>query len=122
MVSDIFEWLSHAGNILALAQLVAAFVTAVATWALWRVTRVLAVETATLAKMTSRPFVVCMLESSGASSRALNLVLRNTGNATAFDVTLQLAPHFPKVIVPLPLIGRPPTTRFRCSLRDSSFK
>lgn len=89
-------WITEAANALAFGQLVAAFVTAVATFALWRVTRVLAVETKTLAAMTSRPFVVCSLESSGASSIALNLTLRNTGNATAFDVKFSLSPALPK--------------------------
>jgi len=89
-------WFTEAANALAVAQLVAAFVTAIATFALWRVTRVLAVETKTLAAMTSRPFVVCSLESSPASAIALNLTLRNTGNATAFDVKLQLSPALEK--------------------------
>ena len=79
-------------NALALAQLVAAFVTAIATIALWRVTRVLVGETKTLAAMTLRPFVVCSAESSPVSAISFNLVLRNTGNATAFDVKLQLSP------------------------------
>jgi hypothetical protein len=85
-------WFAEAANALVFAQLVAAFVTAIATIALWRVTRVLAVETKTLAAMTSRPFVVCSAESSPVSANSFNLVLRNTGNATAFDVKLQLSP------------------------------
>lgn len=89
-------WFTEAANALVFAQLVAAFVTAIATIALWRVTRVLAVETKTLAAMTSRPFVVCSLESSPASAIALNLTLRNTGNATAFDVKLELSPALEK--------------------------
>ncbi|MBR2572864.1 MAG: hypothetical protein IKE14_00910 [Loktanella sp.] len=93
---SLIVWFSEAANALAFAQLLAAFVTAIATFALWRVTRVLAVETKTLAAMTSRPFVVCSLESSGASAIALNLTLRNTGNATAFDVKLQLSPALKK--------------------------
>lgn len=90
---NLLKWFAVADNALSFAQLVAAFVTALATFALWRVTRVLAVETKTLAAMTSRPFVVCSLESSGASAIALNLTLRNTGNATAFDVKLELSPR-----------------------------
>ncbi|WP_297772109.1 hypothetical protein [uncultured Roseovarius sp.] len=89
-------WFTEAANILSFAQLVAAFVTAIATFALWRVTRVLAVETQTLAAMTSRPFVVCGIESSLADATALNLVLRNTGNATAFDVKAKITPPLPK--------------------------
>lgn len=89
-------WFTEAANALAFAQLLAAFVTAIATFALWRVTRVLAVETKTLAAMTSQPFVVCSLESSEASSTALDLTLRNTGNATAFDVKFCLSPALPE--------------------------
>ncbi|WP_265500741.1 hypothetical protein [Paracoccus beibuensis] len=84
-----------AANSLVLAQVLAAVVTAVATIALWRVTRVLAVETTTLAKMTAQPFVVCWLESSAANPLALNLTLRNTGNATAFDISLRITPALP---------------------------
>ncbi|WP_295317444.1 hypothetical protein [Roseobacter sp.] len=92
----IIVWLSDGENSLAAAQVAVALVTALATLALWRVTRVLAVETSALAKMTSRPFVVCALESSGASAVALNLALRNTGNATAFDIKLEMSPALPK--------------------------
>lgn len=113
-VEDWLHWLSGAANALAVAQLAAAGVTALATIALWRVTRVLAVETAVLAKMTSRPFVVCGLESSGASAIALNLILRNTGNATAFDVNLELSPALPKPD------GSPPEDE-TLSTRDVSF-
>lgn len=94
-MDDLIGWLARDGNGLATAQVVAALVTALATLALWRVTRVLAAETTALAKMTSHPFVVCSLESSGASAIALNLALRNTGNATAFDIELHITPALP---------------------------
>ncbi|AJY46540.1 hypothetical protein [Martelella endophytica] len=84
-----------ANNALVIAQVIAAFVTAGATIALWNVTRVLAVETSNLAKMTAQPFVVCWLESSGADATALDLTFRNTGNAVAFDVELKLSPALP---------------------------
>ena len=96
MLDSAISWFSSANNILAFSQLLTAAVTAVATIALWRVTRVLAVETAKLAQMTSQPFVVCNLESSASSAVALNLTLRNTGNATAFDIKLELLPALPK--------------------------
>lgn len=89
---NLLKWFAEAENALSFAQLVAAFVTAIATFALWRVTYVLAVETKTLAAMTSRPFVVCGIESSLADTTALNLALRNTGNATAFDVKAKISP------------------------------
>lgn len=53
-VDSAVAWLAEAANALAAAQLFAALVTAAATFALWRVTRVLSVETKTLAAMTSR--------------------------------------------------------------------
>lgn len=93
---SIVEWFSQGANALAFSQLVAAGVTAIATIALWRVTRVLAVETKVLAKMTSQPFVVSSFEFSGADPTALNLTLRNTGNATAFDVKFRITPAPPK--------------------------
>lgn len=95
------QWLSDAGlwigdNFVTLAQVLASGVTAVATYALWRATRVLAVETTILAKMTAQPFVVCWLRSSSADATTMNLTLRNTGNATAFDVKLRVLPALPE--------------------------
>lgn len=95
MIIALRGWFSEPANILAFAQLVAAAVTALATIALWRVTCVLATETTALAKMTSRAFVISSFESSGVEPTALNLVLRNTGNATAFDVKLRMTPALP---------------------------
>lgn len=88
-------WLTQPGNLLTLAQVLAALVTAFATWALWRVTKVLAVETSALAKMTSNPFVVCYLRSGHSNPKAMNLTLENTGNATAFDIQLRVTPALP---------------------------
>lgn len=86
-------------NLLAVVQLFAVAVTAWATIRLWRATRVLADETKTLAKMTSQPFVVGSLEAvPGISAHnVLNFVLRNTGNATAFDVRTKISPALPRV-------------------------
>ncbi|MBM7326554.1 hypothetical protein JS562_26185 [Agrobacterium sp. S2] len=81
-------------NILSYTQIFTAVVTAGATIALWYVTRVLAVETKTLAKMTSQPFVVCSLQSSQADSSALDLILENTGNAVAFGDRYKLDASF----------------------------
>jgi hypothetical protein len=97
MWSEAFiTWIKVGENILTVAQLAAAFITALATIALWRVTRVLAVETSELAKMTSRPFVICGIESSLADPTALNLVIRNTGNAAAFDIKTKVKPPLPQ--------------------------
>ena len=92
----ISTWFSNGDNALSAAQIAVALVTALATIALWRVTSVLAKETSALADMTSQPFVVCALESSGASSVAMNLTLRNTGNATAFNIELKVLPALPE--------------------------
>lgn len=94
-IEHLVGWFAEAANALAFAQLVAAFVTAAATFALWRVTRVLAVETKTLAAMTSNPFVVGSFEPSVADGGAFDVVLRNTGNATAFDIELKFSPPLP---------------------------
>ncbi|MFD1482550.1 hypothetical protein [Paracoccus nototheniae] len=95
-VEAVQQWFSNGANVLVAAQVFAGVVTALATIALWRVTRVLAVETKVLAKMTSQPFVVLNFESSGADPTAINLTLRNTGNATAFDVKLRITPAPPQ--------------------------
>lgn len=115
-IERLVGWFAEAANTLAFAQLVAAFVTAAATFALWRVTRVLAVETKTLAKMTSQPFVVASLESvPGISAHTvLNFVLRNTGNATAFDVKVTVSPELPKVANGVPSLDN--ETLFETSL------
>lgn len=98
-IESVVAWFAKPENALAFSQLAAAAVTAIATIALWRVTRVLAVETKTLAKMTSQPFIVGSLEAvPGISAHnVLNFVLRNTGNATAFDLRVEISPELPKV-------------------------
>lgn len=93
--ANVVAWLSEATNALAIAQLFAAIVTALATFALWRVTKVLAVETKTLAAMTSHPFVVGAFEPSAAGSGTFDVVVRNTGNSAAFDIKLAFTPALP---------------------------
>ncbi|ANG96764.1 hypothetical protein A8A54_09955 [Brucella pseudogrignonensis] len=92
---SILSWMSDSANFLTLAQLFAALITAAATIALWRVTRVLAVETKTLAKMTAQPFIVCSLRSSAADATALDLIIQNTGNAVAFNIKVVITPPLP---------------------------
>ncbi|MGR3821007.1 MAG: hypothetical protein ACU0A5_00370 [Salipiger marinus] len=97
-IESVVAWFANSENALAFSQLAAAAVTAIATIALWRVTRVLAVETKTLAAMTSQPFVVGTIENAGVSAHTvLNFVLRNSGNATAFDVRAKITPAIPNV-------------------------
>jgi len=104
-IESVVAWFAKPENALAFSQLAAAAVTAIATIALWRVTRVLAVETKTLAAMTSQPFVVGTIENAGVSAHTvLNFVLRNSGNATAFDVRAKITPAIPNVAVPSRMI------------------
>lgn len=84
-----------ATNLIAIAQLLAAAVTAAATYALWRATKVLADETKTLSAMTSKPFVIFSFRSSQAAPTALDAIVSNTGNATAFNVRVTIDPTLP---------------------------
>lgn len=90
-----FFWIADSSILLTSAQLIAAFVTAGATIALFMITRVLAAETKTLAKMTSQPFVTCSLQSSVADSLMFDLIIENTGNAVAFDIKVTIDPALP---------------------------
>lgn len=93
---DLWNWIAVPVNAVALAQVFAAIITAVATIALWHVTRILAVETKVLSSMTSRPFVIFSFQSSLAAAEALDSVVSNTGNATAFDVEVTISPALPR--------------------------
>lgn len=90
-----WEWLSNPANLVTVAQLIVAIVTAGATIALWHVTRILAVETKVLSSMTSRPFVVASFQSSLAAAEALDLVVMNSGNAAAFSIEVEITPALP---------------------------
>jgi hypothetical protein len=90
--NQLFGWFANGANALTSAQVLAAFVTAFATIALWRVTKLLAKETSLLASLTSQPFVIAALKSSDENATALDLSIQNTGNATAFNIRLFLSP------------------------------
>ncbi len=61
-------------------------------------TIVLAFVTWNLARVSKRePFVICNLESSLSTPRFVNFVIRNTGNATAFDIKAKTSPPIPYV-------------------------
>ncbi len=61
-------------------------------------TIVLVYVTWNLARVSKRePFVVCFMESSLHSLRAVNFIVKNTGNATAFDIKVNTTPALPKV-------------------------
>jgi hypothetical protein len=78
---------------LLVAQVLAAFFTAVATLALVYFTSVLARETRRLSAATSQPFVIATLELNQWSTRHIDLRLENTGNAPAFDVRVKTDPQ-----------------------------
>lgn len=67
-------------------------VTAVATIFLWRVTKTLAIETKRMAAASSQPQIVATLEPNQWSMMHADLVIANTGNATAFDIRLTFDP------------------------------
>ena len=66
--------------------------TAMATFALWRTTRFLAVETKRLADASSQPQVVATIVPNIWSTIHLDIAVENTGNATAFDIELSFNP------------------------------
>lgn len=87
-------WFSSA-DILSWSQLFVAFVTALATVALWHVTKVLAIETKRMAEGASQPNVVVTLEPSGWSIIHFNISVVNTGNAPAYGITISSEPPLP---------------------------
>ncbi len=70
-------------------------ITALATLALACLTWILARATNAMAKATSAANVVANLETNQWSWRHLDLVVQNTGNAPAFDVTVKFEPPLP---------------------------
>lgn len=83
---------STAQNLLVVAQVVGAFVTAGATIALWRVTQALVDETKRMAQATSQPHIVATIEPNRWSMRFLDLIVENTGNAPAYDIHVGFNP------------------------------
>lgn len=67
-------------------------VTAIATIFLWRVTKLLAVETKRMAEASARPHVVATLDPNRWSMRHFDLKVDNTGNATAYDIKVDFTP------------------------------
>lgn len=77
---------------LAWAQVLSALVTAAATIALWYVTRVLAVEIRRMAAAAAQPHVVATVEPNQWSLNHFDRHVANTGNATAYNVTVSFDP------------------------------
>ncbi|MTC42089.1 hypothetical protein [Providencia sp. wls1921] len=75
-----------------ITSVIAAIVTAISTFFLWRVTRVLARETKKMAEATSQPHIVITFEPTKVSINHFNIVISNTGNATAYNITAAIEP------------------------------
>ena len=77
---------------IAFGGLLGTLVTAVATLFLWRVTKLLAVETKRMAEASAQPHVVATLDPNRWSMRYFDLKVDNTGNATAYDIKVDFTP------------------------------
>lgn len=88
-MAPIPDW---ASTIIAIGGLLGTLVTAVATFFLWRVTSVLAVETKRMAIAASQPHVVATLEPNRWSMRHFDIHVNNTGNAPAYEITVEFTP------------------------------
>jgi len=73
--------------------LFAAIATAIATFALWRVTKILAVETQRMADFSAKPQIVASLLPNKWSIVHFDIEVENTGNATAFDIEIKFDPE-----------------------------
>ena len=69
-----------------------AIATAIATVALWRVTKTLAIETKRMADSSSKPLIVASISASKWSLRHVELEVENTGTGTAFEITVEFNP------------------------------
>jgi hypothetical protein len=70
--------------------IVATFLTAYVTFLLYKVTKLLAVETTKMASASSQSHVVATLENSPWAMRVIDLNISNTGNATAYDISINI--------------------------------
>lgn len=83
------DWISI---VIAIGGVLGTLVTAVATIFLWRVTKVLANETTRMVQAASQPHVVATIEPNRWSLRHCDLKVDNTGNATAYDISINFDP------------------------------
>jgi hypothetical protein len=81
-----------AATVSTIAAAIGAAVTAVATIALWRVTKVLANETTRMADATGQPQIVATLRPNPWTLMYAQIAITNSGNASAFDVTMVFDP------------------------------
>jgi hypothetical protein len=75
-----------------LGGLIGTLITAVATIFLWKVTKVLARETTRMVEASSQPHVVATLDPNRWSMRHFDLNVNNTGNGTAYDISVKFDP------------------------------
>lgn len=79
-------------SLTAITAALGAVITAVATIALWRVTAVLAQETSRLADSAGQPQIVATLRVNRWTMLYADLVVTNSGNASAFSIKIEFSP------------------------------
>ncbi len=90
-MQEFIDWISHYNNLIMSVQVLIAGVTAFATVVLAFVTR-------NLARVSKRePYVVGNLESAEYEPRYVNFVIKNTGNAIAFNIKVNITPAIPDI-------------------------
>ncbi len=83
-MQEFIDWISHYNNLIPSVQVFVASVTAFATV-------VLAFVTWNLAQVSKREaYVVCTISPAPSLEGGLHAVIKNTGNATAFDIEIKL--------------------------------
>ncbi|MBA0160306.1 MULTISPECIES: hypothetical protein [Pectobacterium] len=82
----------HISEVGAIITTVSAFLTAVATFFLWRVTKILAIETRRMVDASSQPHVVVTLEPNMWTVLYFDINVSNTGNAAAYNIEIEFDP------------------------------
>ena len=82
----------HINTISTLISAFAALLTAVATFFLWRVTRLLADETKRMVDASVQPHVVVTLEPNSWAAFYFDINIANSGNAPAYDIAVEFDP------------------------------
>ncbi|MGN2388186.1 hypothetical protein ACTACB_17620 [Pseudomonas syringae] len=77
---------------LGIIGILGSLVTAIATIFLWRVTKVLAIETTRMAEASAQPHVVATLAPNRWTLNHFDLHIDNTGNATAYEICTSFDP------------------------------
>lgn len=85
-------FLEHIDKISTFISAFAALLTAVATFFLWRVTRILADETKRMVDASEQPQVVATLEPNAWSMHYFDINIANTGNAPAYNIEVTFDP------------------------------